>query len=245
MTAWLWSRARSTCPAYRALSSKNATVKPDGVRYLDMGAGNGAAARWICKQSKKIHITCIDVCAKQSCENRNLSDELGLGSQIDVVQGTYERLNSDYSNWFDGCMSQDAFIHAYTKRNAFMEAFRVTKGGGWILISDLMRGDGKDGDEEMEVFVKEHNITNWATPNECVQFATEAGWSEVRFIDCTAEIVVSLHGLLKKIKTMMDSGDYEGRNLKLLQTHRSRLTNRIGLADRGIFKWGIISGRKP
>mmetsp|Transcript_16902 Transcript_16902/g.38755 ORF Transcript_16902/g.38755 Transcript_16902/m.38755 type:complete len:1215 (+) Transcript_16902:92-3736(+) len=245
MTAWLWSRARSMCPAYRALSSKSATVKPDRVRYLDMGAGNGAAARWICKQGKEIHITCIDACAKQSCENRNLSDEEGLGSQIAVAQGTYERLNSDYSNFFDGCMSQDAFIHAFTKRNAFMEAFRVTKGGGWLLISDLMRGDGKDGNEEMEVFVKEHNITNWATPNECVQFATEAGWSEVSFIDCTAEIVVSLHGLLKKIKTMMKSGSYEGRNLELLKTHRSRLSNRIGLADRGIFKWGIISGRKP
>ncbi|VEU42981.1 unnamed protein product [Pseudo-nitzschia multistriata] len=178
MTAWLWSRARSMCPSYRAMSSKSATVKPEKVSYLDMGSGNGAAARWICKQGKKIHITCIDVCAKQSYENRNISDEEGLGSQIDVVQGSYERLNSDYSNFFDGCMSQDAFIHAFTKRSAFLEAFRVTKGGGWLLISDLMRGDGKDGNEEMEAFVKDHNITSWATPNECVQLATEAGWSE-------------------------------------------------------------------
>jgi phosphoglycerate dehydrogenase-like enzyme/ribulose-5-phosphate 4-epimerase/fuculose-1-phosphate aldolase/SAM-dependent methyltransferase len=245
MTAWLWGRARSSCPAYRALSSQNVTVKPDVVRYLDMGSGNGAAARWICKQDKKIHITCIDACAKQSAENRNLSDEEGLGSQIDVVQGTYERLNSTYSNFFDGCMSQDAFIHAFAKQHAFSEALRVTKGGGWLLISDLMRGDGKDGNEEMETFVSEHNITDWATPNECVQLATEAGWSEVRFIDCTAEINVSLHGLLKKIKAMMESGTFDGRNLQLLKTHRTRLSNRIGQADRGIFKWGIISGRKP
>jgi phosphoglycerate dehydrogenase-like enzyme/SAM-dependent methyltransferase len=245
MTDWLWGRARGMCPSYRALSSQSATVKPDQVRYLDMGAGNGAAARWICKQDKKIHITCIDVCPKQSGENRNLSDEDGLGSQIDVVQGSYERLNSDYSNWFDGCMSQDAFIHAFDKHNAFSEAFRVTKGGGWLLISDLMRGDGKDGNEEMDAFVREHNITDWDTPKQCVQMATEAGWSEVKFIDCTAEIKVSLQGLLKKIKAMMESGKYDGRNLQLLKTHRSRLSSRIGLADRGVFKWGIISGRKP
>lgn len=243
MTAWLWNRVKSTCPAYRALASQQ--HKPDKVRYLDMGAGNGAAARWITKQSKKIHFTCIDVCAKQSAENRNLSDEEGLGSQIDVVQGTYERLNSDYSNFFDGCMSQDAFIHAFAKKHAFSEAFRVTKGGGWLLISDLMRGDGKDGNEEMDAFVKEHNITNWATPNECVKLAEDAGWSEVRFIDCTAEINVSLHGLLKKIKAMMESGNYGGRNLQLLKMHRTRLSKKIGQADRGIFKWGIISGRKP
>ena len=244
MTAWLWNRAKSACPSYWALSSET-DFKPDKVRYLDMGAGNGAAARWICKQNKSIHFTCIDVCTTQSAENRLLSDESGLGSQIDVVQGTYERLNSDYSNFFDGCMSQDSFIHAFAKDRAFKEAHRVTKGGGWLLISDLMRGERKDGNEEMKDFVKEHNITNWATPSECVKLATDAGWSEVRFIDCTAEINVSLHGLLNKIKAMMESGNYAGRNLDLLKVHRKRLTKKIGQADRGIFKWGIISGRKP
>lgn len=245
MTDWLWGRARAMCPSFRALSSNSATVKPDLVNYLDMGAGNGAAARYICKQDKRIHITCIDVDPKQSAENRTLSDEEGLGSQIDVQQGSYERLNSDYSNWFDGCMSQDAFIHAFDKLHAFSEAFRVTKGGGWLLISDLMRGDGKDGNEEMQTFVNEHSITDWATPNQCVELAREAGWAEVTFIDCTAEINVSLQGLLQKIKAMMESGNYEGRNLELLKTHRARLSSRIGQADRGIFKWGIISGRKP
>jgi hypothetical protein len=83
------------CPAFRALSSQYATVKADQVWYLDLGAGNGAAARWICNKNKKIHITCIDVCPRQSAENRNLSDEEGLVSQIDVQQGSYERLNSD------------------------------------------------------------------------------------------------------------------------------------------------------
>ena len=246
MTAWLWSRARSFCPAYRALSSQNEAFRPKMVRYLDMGSGNGAAARWICKQAPNIHVTCIDACAKQSSENRNLSDEDGLGNRIDVVQGSYERLNSDYSNFFDGCMSQDAFIHAFAKQHAFSEAYRVTKGGGWLLLSDLMKGDATDhGSEEIETFVKEHNIASWATPSECVQLATKAGWSEVRFIDCTAEINVSLHGLLKKMKTMIESRTYEGRNLQLLRTHRTFLSNRIGQADRGIFKWGIISGRKP
>ncbi|MGK3739356.1 MAG: glyoxylate reductase [Bacillariaceae sp.] len=44
---------------------------------------------------------------------------------------------------------------------------------------------------------------------------------------------------------MMESGKFDGRNLQLLKTHRARLSSRIGQADRGIFKWGIISGRKP
>jgi phosphoglycerate dehydrogenase-like enzyme/ribulose-5-phosphate 4-epimerase/fuculose-1-phosphate aldolase/SAM-dependent methyltransferase len=243
MTDWLWSRARGQCPAFRALSSQNTTSKPTRARYLDLGAGNGSAARFICKQDKRIHITCIDVCPKQSAENRTLSDEEGLGSQIDVQQGSFERMDSDYSNFFDGCMSQDAFIHAFDKLDAFSEAFRVTKGGGFLVISDLMCG--KEGNEEVEKFVTEHKITDWATPTQCVKLATEAGWAEVKFIDCTTDIRVSLQGLLKKIISMMESGEYDGKNLQLLQTHRARLSARIGQADRGVFKWGIIAARKP
>lgn len=246
MTDWLWARARGMCPVFRSLSSQSANnIAPERANYLDLGSGNGSAARFICKQDKRIHLTCIDIDPKQSAENRNLSDEQGLGSQIDVQLGTFERLNSDYSNYFDGCMSQDAFIHAFDKLDAFKEAFRVTKGGGWLMISDLMRGDGKDREEEVEKFVKEHGITDWTTPTQCVALATSAGWSEVKFIDCTAEIRVSLQGLLQKIISMMESGEYSGRNLQLLKTHRSRLSSRIGQADRGVFKWGIIAARKP
>ena len=245
MTDWMWSRARGMCPAIRALSSQTASIRPDRVDYLDLGAGNGSAARWICKQDKKIHVTCIDVCPRQSAENRQRSDEEGLGSQIDVQQGSYERLSSDYSNWFDGCMSQDSFIHAFSKLHAFSEAFRVTKGGGWLIISDLMQGDVKEDNEELQSFINEHSITNWATPKQCVALATQAGWAEVTFIDCTAEIKVSLQGLLKKILSMIASGKYDGRNLELLQDHRLQMSNRIGQADRRLFKWGIIAGRKP
>ena len=245
MTDWMWSRARGMCPAFRALSSQTTTHRPSKVRYMDLGAGNGNAARYICKQDKRIHVTCIDVSPIQSTENRTISDEAGFGSQIDVVQGSYERLSSDYSHYFDGCMSQDSFIHAFNKLHAFSEAFRVTKGGGWMMISDLMQGDVREDNEELQGFLKEHNITNWATPKQCVQMASEAGWAEVQFIDCTAEIKVSLQGLLKKIKSMIESGKYDGKNLQLLQHHRMRMIKRIGEADRGIFKWGIIAARKP
>ena len=245
MTDWLWNRARGMCPGFRAFSSQKTDCVAERVDYLDLGAGTGAAARFICKQDKRIHMTCIDIDPKQTAENRVLSDEEGLGSQIDVQVGSFERLNSDYSNYFDGCLSQDSFIYAFDKMRAFKEAFRATKGGGWLVISDLMRGDSKDREEEVANLVKEHNVADWATPSQCVKLATDAGWREVMFIDCTTEIRVSMQELLAKIKTMIESGDYDGRNLQLLQTHRVRLGANIGQADRGVFKWGIISARKP
>jgi sarcosine/dimethylglycine N-methyltransferase len=246
MTQWMWTKARSLCPAFRALNTaEKEKGKKKDIHYVDLGAGNGSAARWICKQDKHIHVKCINISPQQNAENRHLSDEQGLGGQVAVETASFERLPSEYSCWFDGCISQDAFIHAYNKLHALSEAFRVTKGGGWLMVSDLMCGEADVSPQELKTFVEKNNVQNWVTPSQYVTLTQEAGWSEVQFIDCTPQIKVSLQSLLEKIKTIITSGEHKGLNLKLLQTHRLSLGNRIGQIDRGVFKWGIIAGRKP
>jgi sarcosine/dimethylglycine N-methyltransferase len=246
MTQWMWTKARSLCPAFRALNTaEKEKGKKKDIHYVDLGAGNGAAARWICKQDKHIHVKCINISPQQNAENRHLSDEQGLGGQVNVETASFERLPSEYSCSFDGCISQDSFIHAYNKLHALSEAFRVTKGGGWLMVSDLMCGEADVSPQELKTFVEKNNVQNWVTPSQYVTLTQEAGWSEVQFIDCTPQIKVSLQGLLEKIKNIITSGEHKGLNLKLLQTHRLSLGNRIGQIDRGVFKWGIIAGRKP
>jgi lactate dehydrogenase-like 2-hydroxyacid dehydrogenase len=78
-----------------------------------------------------------------------------------------------------------------------------------------------------------------------VKIAKKAGWSDVQFTNCTTEIKLALQGLLNKIKTLIESNTYKGINLRLLQTQRLALSHRIGQIDRGVFKWGILSARKP
>lgn len=242
MTDWMWAKAKKMCPSFRALRTEDASA----VRYLDLGAGSGVSARWICKQHPKLHVTCVDVNPSQCDLNRNLSDEAGFGSQIDVKLGSFDRLSVDYSNWFDGCFSQDAFHQAFEKLHAFSEAFRVTKGGGWLMISDLLCGDDSDGRaDELQEFVDEHNIVERVSPSECVELAKAAGWAQVEFVDCTTEIKMSLMGLLKQVRSMIESGKLPGEHLDLLKSHRLRMSKLIGQADRGIFKWGIIAARKP
>ena len=242
MTQWMWNKARGLCPAYRAL--KNAKKK---IHYIDLGAGNGSAARWICRQSPRIHVKCVNISPQQNAENRQLSDEQGLGGQVSVVTTSFEQLPAEYSSSFDGCISQDSFIHAYNKLHALSEAFRVTTGGGWLMVSDLMSGGETDNvtAEELREFAEKNNVASWVTPERYVEIAKQAGWSEVHFIDCTAQIKVSLQNLLTKILKIIESGEHGGLNLKLLQTHRLSLANRIGQIDRSVFKWGIIAARKP
>jgi SAM-dependent methyltransferase len=165
MTEWMWSKAKVMCPAYRALQS--ITVKRNmkkDVYYLDLGSGTGAAARSICSQDSHIHFKCINICPKQNAENRQLSDEAGLGGQVSVDTVTFERLPSEYSNAFDGCIAQDSFFHAFSKLKAFSEAYKVTKGGGWIMVSDLMCGEGEHvSDDELKSFAEKNNIKSWVS----------------------------------------------------------------------------------
>jgi sarcosine/dimethylglycine N-methyltransferase len=246
MTQWMWTKARSLCPSWRALNTaQKENRKKKDIHYVDLGAGNGSAARWICNQDRHIHVKCINISPQQNAENRQLSDEQGLGGQVSVETTSFERLPSEYSCLFDGCISQDAFIHAYNKLHALSEAFRVTRGGGWLMVSDLMCGEADVSPQELKSFVEKNNVQNWVTPSQYVALTEEAGWSDVQFIDCTAQIKTSLQGLLEKIKTIISSGEHKGLNLQLLQTHRLSLGSRIGQIDRDVFKWGIIAGRKP
>jgi len=56
---------------------------------------------------------------------------------------------------FDGCFSQDALVHAYSKGVALTEAFRITRPGGFLVLCDLNCGPG-----EKEAVAEAH------TPNE-------------------------------------------------------------------------------
>jgi SAM-dependent methyltransferase len=233
MTEFMWTRARALSPAYHK-------------SIIDLGAGNGAAARWICKQDPRIHVKCINITASQNLENRQLSDEEGLGGRISVETMSFENLPPEFTCQYDGAISQDSFVHAYSKFQALSEAFRVTKGGGWLMVSDLVLGSDDDGsNEEILSFAEKNNVRNWVTAAGYLDLASNAGWSEVRFTDCTSQIKASLQSILDRIRSIISSRTHTGLNLKLLQTHRLALTNRIGQIDRGIFMWGIISARKP
>lgn len=238
MTEWMWNKARAMCPAYRLKR------KGDKVNYLDLGAGDGTAARWICKQDTDINIKCINISRAQNAKNRELSDEEGLGGQISVETGTFERLDPEYSNLFDGCLSQDSFVHAFNRLHAFNEAYKVTKGGGWLLVSDLTCGEEEDiaAEEDLEA----QTVTNWVTTSQYLDMARQAGWAEVQFVDMTVKIKISCQTMIKNIKELSEKfSDTNDESMRSLQSWKANLSKRIGQIDRGIFKWGIVAARKP
>ncbi len=242
LTEIMWKTASDICIAHK--------TKAKTIKYIDLGAGTGASARLICKNDSRVMATCLNISRQQNEENRRTSDEAGLGAQIHVQTGSFEKIPSKYAHQFDGCFSQDSFFHAHDKEQTFREAFGCTKGGGWMVFSDLMLGDVSDSnvEEEMKWFRETDAIAQWNSLQECIGMLKAAGWVNVNFVDYSPQISHSYKNMLERVKAQLeqlDESEKDGVEYTLLNRYRINLIRRIGQVDRGILKWGIMTSRKP
>ena len=182
MTNWMWSEAMKIIG------------KPDSanVKYIDLGSGSGSAAAHLCSEHPSVNARCINLCPNQNAENMERAKSLGLDKRIAVTTGTYMEMPKEWEGTFDGCFSQDAFVHAYSKEAGLREALRVTKPGGFLVLCDLHCGDGPDvSAEELHTFAETNMVADWLTPEECVAAAKKAGWDGTAVFVCVVCSCVS------------------------------------------------------
>ncbi|EED91580.1 methyl transferase-like protein [Thalassiosira pseudonana CCMP1335] len=216
------------------------------IKYVDLGSGTGAAALRLCQKHDVIaKATCLNLCEEQNALARKCASDLGLEDRIAVVTGTYESAPFE-ANSFDIAFSQDAFVHAFSKVGTFREALRVTKPGGVLVFCDLMCGSG-DGvsEEELATFAATNMVNDWLSPDLNVRACQEAGWTDVKFVDLTLDIRISFQLMLKKVEKIIQDGNPAKIDEKLLDSYKKNLANRIVQVDRGVFKWGVVTGKKP
>eukprot|EP00804_Cyclotella_cryptica_P016336 CCRYP_009897-RA/>CCRYP_009897-RA protein AED:0.18 eAED:0.18 QI:86/1/1/1/1/1/3/307/317 len=237
MTDYMFNLAVSNLPSHlRAL---------ENIHMIDLGSGTGAAALHLCQKHPFIaKVTCLNLCEEQNARARKDHDAAGIRGRTRVVTGTYEDCPFE-DNCFDVAFSQDAFVHAFSKKKTFGEALRVTKPGGVFVFCDLMCGSGEGvSEEELQTFAATNMVNDWLSPEENVRVCEEVGWKDVHFVDLTSDIRVSFQLMLKKVEKIIGDGNPLGIDEKLLESYKMNLANRIVQVDRGIFKWGVVHARK-
>eukprot|EP00956_Cyclotella_meneghiniana_P039231 scaffold167904_cov56-Cyclotella_meneghiniana.AAC.1 len=213
--------------------------------YVDLGSGTGAAALRLCQKHPNIKATCLNLCEEQNALAVKAAKEAGVDDRITVVTGTYEEAPFE-PDVFDVAFSQDAFVHAFSKKGTFMEALRITKPGGVFVFCDLMCGSGEGvSEEELKTFAATNMVNDWLSPEENVKACVEAGWIDVKFVDLTADIRISFQLMLKKVEKIIADGNPAKIDEVLLESYRKNLANRIVQVDRGVFKWGVVHAKKP
>jgi lactate dehydrogenase-like 2-hydroxyacid dehydrogenase/ribulose-5-phosphate 4-epimerase/fuculose-1-phosphate aldolase/SAM-dependent methyltransferase len=238
MTKYMFNLSLSLLP-HRA--------EADDFRYIDLGSGSGAAALNLVQNNKMIEqATCLNLCHEQNEQANDRASELGLSNRINTIDASFDNTPCE-PNCYDMAFSQDAFVHAREKLVAFTEAYRITKPGGALVFCDILCGDNPDlTTEELAVFSENNRINDWLNPSSIVKTCSSAGWKDVKFVDLTTDLRISFQLMLKKVKFILEHGDVgDNQHGVQLRNYHDSICRRITQIDRGVFKWGVIHGRKP
>ena len=212
--------------------------------YIDLGSGDGSSAIRLAKQNPNLFATCLNASSTQNIQAEKAIQDVGLTERIDVVLANYEEIPTQFFNTYDVTLSQDAFIHATSKKAAYQQAYNCAKPGGVFIFCDMMSSETKN--EETKAFAEFLTVNDWLSPQENIQAVADAGWADVEFIDLSVHIKKSYLLMLNKIRSIIGMGLFTPEmDALLLDTYENNLLNRISQVDRGVFKWGIIQARKP
>jgi sarcosine/dimethylglycine N-methyltransferase len=118
-----------------------ACIKPEK-SVLEVACGIGGTARYLAREYGA-QVTATNIAETQIVEAKNITEAEGLIASISYEYADYHRLPFGDAV-FDVWWCQEALLYSVDKPRVFEEALRVTKYGGYIVVSDLMLGRSAD-----------------------------------------------------------------------------------------------------
>ena len=107
---------------------------------LDAGSGIGGPARYIAHRFG-CTVVGIDLTSEFCQVARHLTRLLGLTDRVSFEEGNVLAMPFA-DNRFDGAYSMNVSMNIADKAAFHRELFRVVKPGGWLLLSEITKGDG-------------------------------------------------------------------------------------------------------
>lgn len=177
--------------ANRVLASK-VDLRP-GERILDAGCGAGASAVWLTRELG-VRVVGVNLSPGQIYRARRLAHAQGVSDRVSFERQDFTATTFPDES-FDVVWAQESVCHVEDKEPFLLEASRLLKPGGRIVVADRFRSARPFGAEEEELL--EYWLSGWAVPDlptvgEFAEVARQARLSDIRIEDATAEVWPSL-----------------------------------------------------
>uniref|UniRef100_A0A672Z467 phosphoethanolamine N-methyltransferase n=1 Tax=Sphaeramia orbicularis TaxID=375764 RepID=A0A672Z467_9TELE len=212
-------------------------LKP-GQKVLDVGCGIGGGDFYMAKTFG------VEVLGMDLSENMvDIAMERAVSEKLPSVQfevsDATKRTFSDAS--FDVIYSRDTILHISDKLALFKRFHSWLKPGGKLLISDYCCGE-KPWTPQFEAYVKQRGYILY-TPPQYGKFIQEAGFSNVRAEDRTAQFIKVIEDELQRVDAIKDEFIEEFSEedyLAIVNGWREKL----GRSRSGDQRWGLFLATK-
>ncbi len=152
---------------------------------VDIGSGLGGAGMHLARQHGA-RVIGMEIAAPVVALATAKVAAARLSDRVDLRHCTPGPLALDDAS-VDVVFSKDSLIHIADKDAAFRDYFRVLKPGGWLAMSDWMRGP-EPYSKDMEYWFEMENLSYHMQPLEFYASALEtAGFAEIETVDTSAD----------------------------------------------------------
>ncbi len=206
------------------------------MHVIDLGAGYGGVARYLAKHYG-CRVVALNLSEVENERDRQMNREQGLDELIEVVDGSFEKL--DYKdNAFNVVWSQDSFLHSADRDQVIAEAARVLKPGGDLLFTDPMMTDECPKDVLRPILDRIH-LETLGSPGFYREAAKQHGLRELEFEEMADQlprhygrVLAELESREDRLKDMV-SMDY-------LERMKTGLRHWVDGGRNGHLTWGIF-----
>jgi len=148
-----------------------------GDHILDIGSGLGGPARYVASRFG-CRVTGIDLTEEFCDVARHLSRLLSLEARVRFEVG--DALKMPFADaGFDGAYSMNVSMNIADKGALYREIHRVLKPGGWLVLSELAKGEGGDLDYPTP-WASSGRSSFLSTPEETRRGLLAAGFDVIR-----------------------------------------------------------------
>lgn len=220
--------------------AQHAQALGDKATVLDIGAGYGGAARRLVERFG-CKVVCLNLSEAENQRNRQLTQDAGMESRIEVIDGRFEDIPLDAAS-VDVAWSQDAILHSGDRPRVLREVDRVLRPGGRFVFTDPMRADDCPEGVLGPILERIH-LSDLGSPGFYQAQARALSWQDHGFEDLTGQLVNHYTRVLETTEQL--APQLQGKvSDAYIERMKRGLNHWIQGGNAGHLAWGIFHFQK-